>query len=139
MSDRSITSLERLRETVALRVQASSLRTVARQVGMSPVTLERFLAGEVPYTRGRQRLQEWWDREGAKPRSDLTVAGVEVAIGALVRDLPPEHRVEAIRRVVEALGRVYREQGAEPPAWLERLAELWSGAAGGEPGGSADG
>ena len=125
MSDQPVTSLERLRETVALRVQATSLRTVARQVGMSPAALEKFLAGETPYSRSRQRLQEWWAREAARPRADLSPEGVEVAIGALVRDLPPEHRVEAIHRVVAALRRIYGEQGAQTPAWLAGLAERW--------------
>lgn len=140
MTDQPVTSLERLRETVALRVQATSLRTVARQVGMSPGTLEKFLAGETPYPRSRQRLQEWWARQSAKPRPDVTAQGVEVAIGALVRDLPPEHRVEAIRRVVAALRRVYREQETEEPEWLGRLAETWEVGAeeapadGGSPG-----
>lgn len=133
MSDEPVTSLERLRETVALRVQATSLRTVARQVGMSPAVLERFLAGEPPYSRSRQRLQEWWARQSARPRSDVSVEGVEVAVGALVRDLPPEHRVDAIRRVVAALQRVYGEQAEAPPEWLERLAERWPAAAGGDP------
>jgi hypothetical protein len=140
--DEPVTSLERLRETVALRVQATSLGTVARQVGMSPTGLEKFLAGEMPYSRSRQRLQEWWVKQSARPRSDVTMEGVEVAIGALVRDLPAEHRVEAIRRVVAALQRVYGEQEAAPPEWLERLAELWSAAEGGrgdEPEGSPPG
>jgi hypothetical protein len=134
MSDRAVTSLERLRETVALRVQATSLRTVARQVGMSPAGLEKFLAGETPYSRSRQRLQEWWVREAAKPRSDLSVEGVEVAIGALVRDLPPEHRVDAIRRVVRALRRLYDAEGAAEPPWLAQLVESWLGGEGGDAG-----
>ena len=133
MSDEPVTSLERLRETVALRVQATSLRTVARQVGMSPDRLERFLAGEMPYSSSRRRLQQWWTRQSSRPRTDVTVEGVEVAIGALVRDLPPEHRVAAIRRVVAALQRVYAEQASEPPEWLERLVEIWSRSGGDAP------
>ena len=136
MPEQAVTSLERLRETVALRVQATSLRTVARQVGMSPAGLEKFLAGETPYSRSRQRLQEWWVREASKPRTDLTLEGVEVAIGALVRDLPPEHRVEAIGRVVGELRRLYRAEGVAEPPWLAQLAEVWLG---GEGGGDAGG
>ena len=124
-SDRPGTSLERLRETVALRVQATSLRAVARQVGMSPSGLEKFLGGSTPYSTSRQKLQEWWAREGAHPRDDLTAEGMEIAIGALVRDLPAEHRPEAIRRVIESLARVYRSQDASAPAWLAHLASTW--------------
>jgi len=124
MSDQSVTSLERLRETVAPRVRATSLRTVAREMGMSPAALEAFLAGETPDAASRERLEAWWAREAATP-PDLSAEGVEVAIGALVRDLPAEHRVMAIRRVVAALRRVYREQGAPAPAWLAGLAERW--------------
>ena len=60
-------------------------------------------------------------------RATCTVEGVEVAIGALVRDLPPEHRVEAIGRVVDALRRLYAAEGAPEPPWLAQLAEAWPG------------
>jgi hypothetical protein len=125
MSERPLTSLERLRETVALRVQATSLRAVARQVGMSPSGLEKFLSGGTPYSRSRQKLQEWWDREGSRPRSELSPEGIEVAVGALVRDLPPEFRAEAVQRLVRALRDVYDEQGAAMPTWLDSLAGSW--------------
>lgn len=135
MAERPLTSLERLRETVALRVQASSLKAVARQVGMSPAGLEKFLAGATPYLRSREKLLEWWEREGAPARPALSAAGVEVAIGALVRDVPPEHRAEAIRTVVESLVRVYQGQPDGVPPWLRELAEGWRPGAGeGEAG-----
>jgi hypothetical protein len=121
MSERPLTSLERLRETVALRVQATSLRAVARQVGMSPSGLEKFLSGGTPYTRSRQKLQDWWEREGSRPRNEVSPEGVEVAVGALVRDLPAEFRAEAVQRLIEALRQVYREQDAAFPAWLDAM------------------
>lgn len=125
MNDRPLSNLERLRETVATRVQATSLRSVARQVGMSPTGLEKFLAGGTPYSRSRQKLQDWAERESTRPTSDVSVEGVEVAIGALVRDLPAEHRLEAIRRLVHSLRRVYDAQRAPRPEWLDRLSGLW--------------
>ncbi|HEX9939764.1 MAG TPA: hypothetical protein VGB15_21695, partial [Longimicrobium sp.] len=72
MSERPLTSLERLRETVRLRVEATSLRAVARQVGMSPSGLEKFLAGGTPYAGSRQKLQDWWEREGSRPRAEVS-------------------------------------------------------------------
>jgi hypothetical protein len=125
MNDRPLSNLERLREQVATRVQATSLRSVARQVGMSPTGLEKFLSGGTPYTRSRQKLQDWAEREGGRPRTDLTLEGVEIAIGALVRDLPSPRRVEAIRRLVRTLRGVYDAQGARHPEWLHELAATW--------------
>jgi len=122
MSERPLTSLERLRETVALRVQATSLRAVARQVGMSPSGLEKFLSGGTPYTRSRQKLQDWWEREGARPRGEVSPEGIEVAVGALVRDLPAEYRAEGVQRLIDALRQVYREQDAAFPPWLDAMA-----------------
>lgn len=125
MSERPLTSLERMRETVALRVQVTSLRAVARQVGMSPSGLEKFLSGGTPYARSRQKLQDWWEREGSRPRSEVSPEGIEVAVGALVRDLPPEFRAEAVQRLIAALREVYREQDAAFPPWLDALSATW--------------
>lgn len=135
MSERPLTSLERLRETVALRVQATSLRAVARQVGMSPSGLEKFLSGGTPYSRSRQKLQDWWEREGSRPRSEVSSEGIEVAMGALVRDLPAEFRAEAVQRIVRALRDVYHEQDAAFPPWLDALYATWIA---GEPGPGAE-
>ncbi|HEU0014798.1 MAG TPA: hypothetical protein VFQ45_14020, partial [Longimicrobium sp.] len=60
---RTQTSLERLREMVTLRVEATSLRSVARQVGMSPSGLDKFLSGAMPYQKSRRRLFDWLHRE----------------------------------------------------------------------------
>ena len=125
MADRPLTSIERLRENVAVRVQATSLREVARQVGMSPSGLEKFLSGGVPYACSRQKLQEWWVREGHKPRSDISTEGVEVALGALVRDLPPELRGPTMKKLVRALRGMYETQQAVCPPWLAELSERW--------------
>jgi hypothetical protein len=125
MSDRAVTALERMRESVAMRVQATSLRSVARQVGMSPSGLEKFLAGGTPYTRSRQKLQDWWTREGHQPRSDLSAEGIEVVMAALVRDLPPEKRGPTMKRLVRAVRGLYETQGGICPPWLEELSERW--------------
>lgn len=125
MTERPSTSLERLRESVAIRVQATSLRAVARQVGMSPAGLEKFIAGGVPYARSRQKLHEWWVREGQRPRSDVSTEGVEIAMGALVRDLPPDYRGPAMKGLVRSLRGSYELQGGLCPPWLEELCERW--------------
>ena len=121
MDEAPPTSIDRLRESVAIRVHATSLRAVARQVGMSPSGLEKFLAGGMPYTNTRRKLMEWWYREGAEAPMDLSADGVAVALGTLVRDLPPDRRERTLRELVGTLRELYASQGAPCPPWLGEL------------------
>jgi hypothetical protein len=111
-------SIDRLRENVAIRVHATSLRSVARQVGMSPSGLEKFIAGGTPYSNTRRKLVEWWYREGTQSHLDLSADGVAVALGTLVRDLPPERRERTLRELMGTLRELYAAQGDACPAWL---------------------
>ncbi|HEX8361014.1 MAG TPA: hypothetical protein VF613_12945 [Longimicrobium sp.] len=111
-------SIDRLRENVAIRVHATSLRAVARQVGMSPSGLEKFIAGGTPYSNTRRKLVEWWYREGTQSHLDLSADGVAVALGTLVRDLPPDRRERTLRELMGTLRELYAAQGTECPPWL---------------------
>jgi len=117
------TSVDRLRESVAIRVHATSLRAVARQVGMSPSGLEKFIAGGMPYSATRRKLVEWWYREGTHPHMQLSADAVAVALGTLVGDLPPDRRERTLRELVETLRELYAAQDAPPPAWLAEMPE----------------
>jgi len=120
MADSPTTSVDKLRESVAIRVHATSLRSVARQVGMSPSGLEKFIAGGTPYSNTRRKLMEWWFAEGRHPRSALSPDGLAVALGSLVRELPPERRERALHELVGILRELYEGQGAPCPPWLGR-------------------
>lgn len=115
------TSIDQLRESVAIRVHATSLRAVARQVGMSPSGLEKFLAGGTPYTNTRRKLVEWWHREGVQSPLDLSADGVAVALGTLVRDLPPDRRERTLRELVATLRELYASHDAPCPPWLSEM------------------
>ena len=117
------TSIDRLRESVAIRVHATSLRAVARQVGMSASGLEKFIAGGMPYSNTRRKLVEWWYREGTQPHSELSADSVAVALGTLVRDLPPDRRERTLRELVGTLRELYEAHGTPVPAWLGERAE----------------
>ena len=121
MDEAPPTSIDRLRESVAIRVHATSLRAVARQVGMSPSGLEKFLSGGMPYTNTRRKLLEWWYREGIQPTQALSADGVAVALGTLVRDLPPDRRERTLRELVGTLRELYDSHGVPCPPWLGEL------------------
>jgi lambda repressor-like predicted transcriptional regulator len=121
MSDRPQTSIDRLREAVTIRVQATSLRSVARQVGMSPSGLDKFLAGGMPYQKSRRKLFDWLHRERNNLGADLTVDGIAAALGSLVRDLPPERRERALDALLDTLRGLYDAHSEHAPAWLGEL------------------
>lgn len=132
-------SLDRLREAVGERVQATSLRAVARQVGMSPSGLHKFLSGGVPYQKSRRKLFEWLHRESTGEAGREAAPALEGALESLVRDLPFERREAALAALVDTLRALYETHGGEAPAWIAELegtgeAEERSGP-GEEPGG----
>ncbi|HYR10696.1 MAG TPA: hypothetical protein VEQ60_23160 [Longimicrobium sp.] len=120
-TDRPQTSVSRLREAVTIRVQATSLRSVARQVGMSPSGLDKFLNGAMPYQKSRRRLFDWLHRERHNLGADLTVDGIAAALGSLVRDLPPDRRERALNTLLGTLEELYATHAETAPAWLAEI------------------
>ncbi len=110
-------SIERLRETVLARVRSTSLRAVAREVGMSPSGLDKFLSGGNPYSGTRRKLYNWWLR-------------------ALLHDVAPERREVILAELVRTLRDLHHAHGELCPPWLAELVgdppagwSPWEGAA----------
>jgi hypothetical protein len=120
-TERPQTSIDRLREAVTIRVQATSLRSVARQVGMSPSGLDKFLQGGMPYQKSRRKLFDWLHREHDNLGADLTADGIAAALTSLVRDLPPERRERALNSLLDTLQGLYENHAELAPAWLGEL------------------
>ena len=55
-----------LREAVRERVELTSIREVAREVGMAHTTLADFLKGTEPYGANRAKLRTWYEGEGGE-------------------------------------------------------------------------
>ena len=117
MSATPTPSLDRLRHAVAERVRATSLRAVARQVGMSPSGLHSFLSGGVPYQKSRRKLFDWLHRERGGRAGDE----VSSALVSLVRDLPAERREPALEALVDTLRSLYDTHADAAPRWLGEL------------------
>ncbi|HVH11557.1 MAG TPA: hypothetical protein VM759_00825, partial [Longimicrobium sp.] len=60
LADPRNTTIKHLRETAAARVENTSLRSVAREIGMSPTGLKKFLLGTAPYSPTLRRLRNWY-------------------------------------------------------------------------------
>lgn len=111
-------SLDQLREAVAEGVAESSLRQVARAVGMSPTGLQKFLHGATPYTATRRKLEHWYVREPQRYGGELGAGSALAAMRVLVAAVPAGQRRRVTVDVVRLLEGAYRAAGKPVPAWL---------------------
>lgn len=108
--------VDRLREFTRKRVEASTLRNVASEIGMSFSGLRTFLDGTAPHPRTVQKLTTWYSlvrnsaptKEKRPPR--MNRAEVDAAISRLasflLEEASDERRVE---RFNETVARIARE------------------------------
>lgn len=110
------------------RANESSVRQIARQVGMRHTTLTKFLAGSEPLPRNRILLIEWYLREQpVHPAHELLSVLLprlpekpEAHLDALLAEVPDSARLEARMRITTALSQAYRRVGLPSPEWLYR-------------------
>jgi hypothetical protein len=115
-----------VRKYANARANASSMREVARAVGMRHTSLEKFLNGSEPYAKNRALLCEWYLREhrihpvpvATGDHVPVPVEDPETHVDALLSELRGEARVEARLRITTALSQAYRRMGVREPDWL---------------------
>jgi len=110
-----------LRAMAAARVEHTSLRGVAREIGMSPTGLKKFLLGTAPYSPTLRRLRKWYIHHSALPTGEVEYQDASAAIAVLTHDLPGEPRREAADCVLDCLGRGYDATGRARPRWVAEL------------------
>lgn len=97
--------LDRIRAELEEELGTSSLRSVARAVGMSPSGLAKVLAGSQPYRQTLTKLRAWRVRR----RTGESSMNDEAALEALLRQIP-ERRRPSVREEIRAV----LERGASP-------------------------
>lgn len=96
--------IDQVREFAQKRVELTSLREVAADVGMSFSGLFSFLQGGDPYSRNRQKLIDWYvrtrhaERAIAPEEVDQAVALLENYINAGSTDEQAKRRAKEITR-----------------------------------------
>jgi hypothetical protein len=106
-----------LRETLSSHVEATSLRGVARALGMSPTGLRGMLDGAEPYGITWEKMRTWYATATTGELPDTTVAAL---LARLLIKVPPSRRPDAVGLVLDAFERAHRTAGVEPPAWIAR-------------------
>jgi DNA-binding MurR/RpiR family transcriptional regulator len=105
---------------VVARVEATSLRRVAEDIGMSKSGLTRFIGGAEPYSKIRRKLERWYVRSRETDASDVSVETARAALAVLLQDLRADRRGEALQEIAAALHHVYGSTGHVPP-WLREI------------------
>lgn len=114
-------TVQHLREMAAARVENTSLRGVAREIGMSPTGLKKFLMGTSPYSPTLRRLRKWYLQHAALPTGEVSYHDASAAMVVLTHDLQPDPRREAADCVLECLERGYDRSGRSRPRWVTEL------------------
>ncbi|HEU4561772.1 MAG TPA: hypothetical protein VFS20_28365 [Longimicrobium sp.] len=112
-----------LRAAVQLRVDRTSGRVVAREVGVTQGTIYNFVAGRVrPYGTTLARLETWYRNLVLSGGLPVGRDGVRYVLEPFLADVPDELRPAAADELVAALIGVYAGLDLETPAWLYAFA-----------------
>ena len=112
--------VDSIRDAARLAVEATSLRAVARDIGMSPMGLKHFLEGTQPYSATFRKLTAWYVVYQAGS-GGFSVESVRGALTVLTDGLPEPRRPHAQRVVLDDLAKLHAELGTRPPEWLTVL------------------
>lgn len=114
-------TVRHLREAAVARVENSSLRGVAREIGMSPMGLRNFMHGTEPYAPTLRRLRNWYVKYAALRTGNVHTEDATAALAVLVHDLAADPRRETAVTVLDAVGAGYEKSGVARPAWVAEL------------------
>ena len=110
----------KIREAVIARIEKTSLREIARQVGMTPSGLDKFINGAEPYRKSRRKLEAWYTQKLARTPADDGVQSPEAAAAA-VRILATFHPPARRGAFVDDILRTVNEVLPAEPAWRQEF------------------
>lgn len=114
-------SLDAIRREAQLACEASSLRSVAAQVGMTPMGLRGFIRGEnAPQPRTVRKLTAWYARrmQAVRPEGEEATRASLISLATLY---PPADRARVERLFLDLMEEQFRACGMAPPAWFPAL------------------
>jgi hypothetical protein len=115
-----------LRDAIARAVARSSLRGVAREVGMSPNGVRDFARGAKPRGLTRTKLECWLTVQGRVTRPPNVGQFVRL-LNELSGDLAPQQAVQLGRDVARLLVASYETRALSPPRWVLNLLRHYAG------------
>jgi hypothetical protein len=113
---------DRLREAVRLAWERSdvSLRSLGKEIGLTPAGLLKFLHGAQPRLSTRKRLSQWYLEQGLQS-TELGVAEAFVLFSRLCPELEADLRRALMQSWATVIGVAYQSRGIRPPPWVAEL------------------
>ena len=112
---RAAVPVEVLRDALAGKAEATSIRHVAAEVGVSRSGLTAFLQTGTPHSRTYQKLLAWYVRERSRePQQALDRHSAAASLELLTLHLPVHQRHHMQRRIVDLLA-----EGTPIPPWVK--------------------
>jgi hypothetical protein len=114
--------VEVLRDFARSQAEATSIRNVADEVGLSHSALHKFILGRTnPQPRARRLLGLWYLQK-VEQAHDIDVARpFAAALDILLSEFPSEQRPEAEQGIIQMLAKIHASAGVPSPRWLELL------------------
>jgi hypothetical protein len=109
-------------DAVRRRVEETSLRKVASEVGLSPNGLRGMLAGAPPRASNVKKLVAWYRRPQEhvlRPTSEI----VEAALAVLSSELPHDRRDAAEKDLLLCLEKHFLTVRIARPRWLSAVTD----------------
>lgn len=113
--------LATVREALRARVEATSLRRVADDVGLSASGLRNIIEGRTTPHRSTLKKLDAWLLTYEATRERVTVAGVHAALALLVDGLSAERASLTRRRLLDVLRVAYKDARVPLPPWLDEV------------------
>lgn len=109
--------LDQLRDAVRVRGEATSLRAVAAELGISYGALYKFLEGSTPYAANLAKITTWYIQVAEPNQLREVVAALELLV-----TLIPEPERERTRNEIRAVIQNSSRRGSSPlPRWWRNL------------------
>ena len=127
VSESESAGFARLVRLAALRVEGSSLRSVAGELGLSPSGLSKLLGGSRSQAGTRRRLERWVVSQLA---SDAEPADepAEESLRVLAHGLPSVLHPVLLAELADAVAESYGRSGVAAPGWVAALRTSADGA-----------
>jgi hypothetical protein len=113
--------VEAIRREAAMARDAASLRSVAREVGLSPMGLHNFIRGRGQLqARTVRKLNSWYAARMARhlpEGEDEARAALTILAGYFSERARP---IRALQ-LLEVMEQGFRDEGAQVPAWVDSI------------------